>query len=438
MRASAHSGAATGRSGYAIASRIIECTVIFVAFATLCWRAQDPPLSQTALSRLASVVSLTQDGTWYIDRPASEPPNPFESRTIDKVAVRDRLISSKPPLMPWIMAWEYRALRGLFGWTLDNMEDTRRVLYAYTLTFCVLPWTAALMAATALLRGTVESPGGRLIALLALAFGSQVFGFGAVFNNHVPAAAALLICTCLVLHVRASSESRPVVAAAAGLLGGFTLAFDVPNGIYVVALGLMLMATGRIRNWIPFGLAAAVPVAMQSYLLFTITGSPEPVQLHPELYFYESSYWRNPLGVDAFSEPKGRYLSNMTFGNRGIFLLYPVLLVGAFGFGWALIRTVTHRAEILIGGLCFGIVLAYYTLQTNNYGGEVYGMRWLIPSMPVLVLMGLPVWRRAGNRAVVGLLVLALGVSAYSAWQCGASPWTSGQEWTVGLLGRSK
>lgn len=426
------------RSDKVVVSRwydAVDVLIVVSALVLLCVRAQDQPFSQTALSRLATVVALTEDGSWFIDRPPDERPNPFEIRTIDKVEVDGRLVSSKPPLLPWLMAWEYRAVKRLFGWSLDNLDDTKRILYAFTVTFCIVPWIAALAAAARLFRAAIPVSSGRVVALAALAFGTQASGFASTFNNHVPAAAALVICICIVRTIVEAGHRRLVAATLAGFLAGITATFDVPNAVYVAALGVVLLVRPREWNWLAFGLAAAVPIAIQSWLLFESTGSPLPVQVRPETYFYESAYWRNPVGVDALSEPKALYFLNMTVGNRGIFVLYPVLLAGVAAVAAAIVRPTACRLYILLAGLAFALVLAYYTASTNNYGGEVFGMRWLIPSMPVLILMGLPIWRRMENRLLLTVALAALAVSVYSAWESGSTPWTSGQEWTRHFFG---
>ena len=83
--------------------------------------------TETARSRLATVVALAHYGTWHIDRPEGGPPISFEERTIDKVKVGDRLISSKPPMLSLAMTAEYLLIKAFFGWRLDNEEEAGRI-----------------------------------------------------------------------------------------------------------------------------------------------------------------------------------------------------------------------------------------------------------------------------------------------------------------------
>ena len=88
----------------------------------------------TANSRLATVLSLTRHGTWYIDRPADEEPNYFEQRTIDKVVVDGRTISSKPPILPLLMAAEYVFFNKCFGWELLDEDDRKQIIRYMSMT----------------------------------------------------------------------------------------------------------------------------------------------------------------------------------------------------------------------------------------------------------------------------------------------------------------
>jgi hypothetical protein len=154
-----------------------------------------------------------------------------------------------------------------------------------------------------------------------------------------------------------------------------------------------------------------------------------------ELYLYEGSYWRNPLGIDALNEPKGTYLFHMTFGRFGTFLLFPVLTLGLAGAVLALLRKdVLYRGWILAGALCFTALTAYYVQGTDNYGGAAYGFRWHIASMPLLLLMADPIWERLRRPWHWAAIIALLAVSAYSAWECAQAPWGANHEWTARLI----
>ena len=102
---------------------------IAAAFCISCIGAFYSSQGDLASSRFATVYGLTHYGTWYID----QPDNPFTPDTIDKVVVRGdaangitrggRMISSKPPVMPIVMAAVYLAAHAIAGWDLTSPAD---------------------------------------------------------------------------------------------------------------------------------------------------------------------------------------------------------------------------------------------------------------------------------------------------------------------------
>ena len=170
-------------------------------------------------------------------------------------------------------------------------------------------------------------------------------------------------------------------------------------------------------------------------IMTAITGNPLPVQTQEEMYNFRNSYWRNPIGVDGMNEGRLLYLFHLSFGRFGTFLLFPSLVLGIVGF-FVAIRDHRCPARMAVWGAAaaFTIMTAYYVLKTNNYGGAAYGFRWHIGAVPVLVLLAMPaisIFTKSWRWAV---LIVLLGISAYSAWECWEAPWGASHEWTCRLL----
>jgi hypothetical protein len=427
---------------------ILEILVIGVAALFALWEASEGVKGDHAVSRLASVYSVTHYGNWYIDNPQGDTPNPFESQTIDKVMVRGhvadgvirggRMISSKPPILPLLMAGEYSLLHALFGWDLDHEADLRRTVFVMTLSLVGSAYVLTIIFFAKALTLLQIRPGVRLYLLVALAFGTQLWGFSGKLSNHVPATGLLMIAVYFSLGLASGSLSpKPWRFALFGLAGALTSTIDLPMAVFVALAGLPLLYQYPRQTIVWVGLSAGIPLAVHFALMIAVTGSPLPVQVRKETYLYENSYWRHPMGIDALSEPKARYLFHILFGRAGIFSLYPVLLSGMAGLLAAMrFRRYPWRAALLCGGIGFLFLLFYYVTRTNNYGGESYGFRWFIGAMPLLLLMGaLPVNRlhRPWHWVFLGVL---LAVSLYSGWECAQVDWESGREWTSRIFGR--
>jgi len=101
---------------------IYTTVIVFVLFGTF---APSVAMQDLALSRLATIYSLTEHGTFYLDSPGAKDDNPFASHTIDKVMAKGRLLSSKPPVLPLMMTGGI-CFSGVFsGWSCGTIPTAR-------------------------------------------------------------------------------------------------------------------------------------------------------------------------------------------------------------------------------------------------------------------------------------------------------------------------
>ncbi len=415
-----------------IVENLIICVV--VVFALL--GAQGYDRGDAANSRLASVYSLLRDGTWYIDRPEGEPPNPFEQRTIDKVVVKDRLISSKPPMLSFLMTGEAWLLERTVGWSLDNERDLNKILRFMTITLVGFAYITAVVSFARTLRLLVFDPLTRTLLIFSVSYCTQLWGYSTIINNHVPGAAMVMVSIAFAMGIGTGKlKPRGWRFFVFGLCSGLVPTLDMPGTIFVAAAVLFLLSKYPAKTLLWATLGAAIPIGIHIGLMYDITGSLLPVQMSDDLYLYEASYWRCPRGVDALNEPKLVYLFHMTFGRCGLFSLFPITFAGIAASMRALVtRRIAYRRMILTGFGCFAILTAYYVLKTNNYGGEAYGFRWYIVAAPVLLLMGAPILSTMRVRWKWLFIGIMIGVSYYSGTQCVKSPWGANREWTCTLF----
>lgn len=400
-----------------------------------------------AMSRLATVYSITHFSTFYIDRPLDEEPILFEQRTIDKVMVkgekvgntirRGRLISSKPPVLPLLMTAEYVVMNRLLGWDLDNRDDLPVMLSWMTITLVGGAYLVTLIffAKTAAL--FVEDHFTRLILLFSLAFATQFWGYSTLLNNHVPGASMVVIALYFCLGICTGKlPPTPWRFVLFGFAGALAFTLDMPSTIFVALAGIWLLFRFPHKTLLWAACGAFLPLAVHFGTTYQVTGSVFPVQIRDEVYHYEASYWRHSRGIDALNEPKGTYLFHMTFGRCGLFSLYPILLLGlASSLRAVFKKSMPHRSLILAGALGFAVFTAYYAVTSNNYGGEAYGFRWYIPAMPVLLLMGAPLLPRLHSTPWRFFLAVIIAISFYSAWESSRVGWRANQEWTCRFLG---
>jgi len=390
-------------------------------------------VGETANSRLATVYALVHDGTWYIDRPTEASPNPFEVLTVDKVqAANGRILSSKPPMLPLMMAAEYATLNAFKGWKLTDRDDLRRILRVMIVTLIQIPYAIGVLFFLLLLRLFMPDHKRAALVLLLLAFASPIPGYACQINNHTPSAAAL--CGALYFGLGLYSNKlkpAPWRFAAFGLLSAFIFVTDIPMTIFPATLGLLLIVKYPRQSLLWATLGAAPLLLLHFSLMWSITGSPLPVQTREAMYNFRNSYWRNPIGVDGLNESRWLYLFHMNFGRFGTFLLFPLLLFAVPGF----VRMLANKENglrmfALAMGTSWTFLSLYYVFATNNYGGAAYGFRWHIGAVPVLLFLSVPQLAVMRNKYQWALFMVLFLVSAWSAWECMQAPWGASHEWT--------
>ena len=423
-----------------------------------------PMMSSNDRSRWATVRALVDNGTYIIGR--RDLPDAEEGYTDTGIIFRpeyaslDKVMdpktgafySSKPPLLPTIVAGGYWILKEAFGWTFDTH---RWPLIITLLTFVnVIPFALSLVCLARLIDLFGRTDFGRVYAFALAAGATFLTPFLVTFSNHV--IAACFVTYTIYTLMRPGATGSTVEAFVAGLCAGFAAAFDLP----ALALGgalLVPMAIARpgpaIGGFLP---GLLIPLAALLYCNHAALGTVLPAysEFGGPWYEYAGSYWHKitaatdprGMGVDFAREPKDVYAFHLTFGHHGWFSLTPAFILGLFGllglvFGsgpdarkaWATRRQATGPlwTPNLIGIVTLIVsivVFAFYVWRTTNYGGNTSGPRWLMWLTPLWVLAVAPSADRMGRanwgRVVAGLLLglSALSVS-YPAWNPWRSPW---------------
>lgn len=156
--------------------RGLEWMILCAALVFMLLGAFAKSFGDPAYSRLATVYSLTEHGSFFID-PVEGVPNRFERGTIDKVSVNGRTLSSKPPVLTLLMTAEYIVLRTFTGWDLDNPDDANEVLRWCSIALVGIPYFLTLVFFRKTAAFFVQDPMVRAFMLLVCAFGTQLWGY---------------------------------------------------------------------------------------------------------------------------------------------------------------------------------------------------------------------------------------------------------------------
>ena len=353
-------------------------------------------------------------------------------RTLDLVMHPDtrRFYSSKPPLLPTVVAGEYWVLRSALGLNLrrNRLAVTRIILFTINL----LPFVAYLVCLARLLDRLGTTDWGRAFVFTTAGFGTFVSGYLASLNNHTVAAMAVLGALYQCVCIQLGPDRRPRRFLLAGVLTGWAACNELPAAAFAVAVGLWLVwrfPREALRFSAP---ALLLPVAAALLAQYLAVGTIVPTYAHEAWYQFQGSYWRQPGGIDLADEPKLLYAFNLLIGHTGILSLTPVLIIAWIGMVRAAradggSRTPEKEVLAVLARLTILLTItmvAFYVARTNNYGGVTAGPRWFIWLVPLWLLTMVPeVDRWAGNRRRRILAAALLAFSIGTATHALDNPW---------------
>jgi hypothetical protein len=427
-----------------------------------------PTLGGNDRSRWATIRALVDRGTYVIGHRDLDPATGTYReggittedgwQTLDKVLHPQThdYYSSKPPLLPTLLAGEYWLLKKVFG--LSITDDRWTVVRVILLTINWLPFLIYLALLARLLESFGSTDWGRFYVLAAACFATLLTPFLIVLNNHTVAAWSALFALYPALRIWTSfgdPEARagrsPWLFILAGFFAGFTTCNELPAASFTALLGLLLLLRAPGRTLAFFVPAAAVPVAALLFTNYLAIGEVIPAysKLLSDWYQYEGSYWRLDStqvrrGIDWAWQKEGKadYAFHLLVGHHGLFSLAPIYLLAVVGMLSGVWGIAIRKSKIpdvpalrLVAGMTLVltlVVLGFYLFvaarMSNNYGGMTSGPRWLMWLTPFWLLTMLPVvdWL-AGRRWGRGLAYLLLAVSVlsvtYPAWNPWRHPW---------------
>jgi 4-amino-4-deoxy-L-arabinose transferase-like glycosyltransferase len=369
---------------------------------------QDPEANGN--SRLGLIFAIVQEGRLTIDSYYDT----AGTNTIDRALVNGHYYSDKA-IGTSILGVLYYApmylLMKLTGHGLDLMH------LKYILTVLVIAIPSAFAGSLVYVLCETIS-GSRLrsyLATLAVALGTMVLPFSAIFFGHQLAGALLFISFFLIFNLKVVPDLRQksLYLFLIGFLLGAAFLTEYTTAVIILPLALYYCYTLRERlswRWIrstilPPVLGAFIPIVILMIYNTLAFGNPFTIGYEHLGNQFQESMSQGFMGI---SWPRLEVLFYLTFHPAmGLFWQSPVLLMALVGF-FFLWRDKRYRLEgiiVLMGFIAYLLINAGYYMW---WGGYSFGPRHLIPMLLFLAIPLVLVPRRLIPLVII-LAVISIG-----------------------------
>ncbi|MDR0336371.1 MAG: hypothetical protein LBI18_04705 [Planctomycetaceae bacterium] len=351
------------------------------------------------------------------------------------------LYSSKPPLLPTLLAIPYAVIYWGSGqqWSLGN--EPYLVVRIILILCNLLPLVYCWILLIRLIERFGTTDWGRIFCVAFVCFGTFLSTFVVTLNNHLPAVFCVTISFYCSVRILFDQEIRRRYFFGSGFFGFLAVACELPALSFCAGVGLLLLLKYP-RQTLFYFLPATVLVASAFFATNEIAHKTLlPAYSQRDWYFYEyerggvlrDSYWKNPVGIDRGEASRFNYVIHSTVGHHGLFLLTPVWLLSFIGLGIWLVQPFDKQLRywaLFILSLSL-VVFTFYMAQeqaNRNYGGMTSALRWLfwfVPLWSVPLVTATDVFSRFRWSRAVALVLLAISVmsATYPIWNPWSHPW---------------
>ncbi len=222
-------------------------------------------------SRWATVRSLVDEGTYRIDN-VIQGGQAINWHTIDQVRHLGEdgqlhAYSSKPTLLPTMVAGVYWCLKKLTGWEIT--ERTLLVPRLVLLFTNVIPWGVFLFFLAKLIDRVPVRDWSRYLVLGVAGFGTYLTTFSVTLNNHVPAAVCVTVASYFLCRIWWKQRSDVVCFFVCGVMAALAVAFELPALAFAAVCGfscLLRSVKGSLLGFVPGAVLVAVGLLGTNYL----------------------------------------------------------------------------------------------------------------------------------------------------------------------------
>ncbi len=368
-----------GRSGRRAEALIALAVLLLTGFVIQDWSAQPA-------SRYLLTVAAGDDGVLSLDD--------YESFLgLDQARFDDHIYSDKAPYQPLLAVPAYLAYRSVGGDALPAgfpdgrfQEGTHYGLWWVTIWSSTIPAVGLALVVRRIVART--HPKVATQVALAIVLGTTILPFAGWLFGHVLAALCVAGAWALVRDER--EERSPLRPFGAGCLLGIGIGTEYTVALIAV---LVLVHVALSRSWrrvvaLSAGtVVGTVPLLVYNWLVFD---NPLETSYQGNLKNFEGA---GALGVYNLQGPRLEEVGKALFGQRGLFVLTPIVAVAVVGAVLAIgQRTQVRRDAIIALAALVGMVVV--STGIDGLGGDSPGPRYLIPALPLLAVPLAAIWQR--------------------------------------------
>ena len=283
----------------------------------------------------------------------------------------------------------------LFHLGITFAEHSNSLSWLFTWVFSGAPAAATAVLVGAFLFKLKNDVKESLIFALLFFFCTLYLSYS-VFLSHHLLAGFLITAAFYILWFH---KDKSLFLLLAGLSCGSAIFIDPPPGAAFSAaffFYLLLSRTPLFRIAF-FALAASLPVIANSIASLSAFGTLMPPNIDPQYFQYYGAAFDESNLSGAVMNNSLRLLLPYAFhcliGYRGLFSYTPLLFFALWG-GLEAYKSRQRRGLLFAAIISAVIFTAYYFWRTNNLGGDSYGIRFLLPIVPLLFIMLAFVWER--------------------------------------------
>ncbi len=367
-------------------------------------------------ARMATIQAMVEQHTMALD-------HAILKSDVDIMMRNGHRYSDKPPLLQGMGALVYWPF---YQVGIDISNHYGFIYYLLTFLLSGIPFVFLCGLSYAILDKVTHN---KVIAWAGwgiMLTGTIILPYAMTFNNHLMAALMILVAVGMYLSLDKQTLKKSLWVAGIGTFASLGIYLELPTGgLTFLGLGFLIGKKEPKYLWSYLG-GAILPSVAHFSLNYWQTGDLVPAYLHKEFYQFNGSYWGGALGKKRlFGNSVAGQFFHMTLGYRGIFLFSPILLGGL----WEMIQRSVKKEDIWRKPAVLGLILLFgtmasYAVQISDLGGGSYGLRWVIPALPLLILFTAfwigRVFTPKKGVAGVGLLMVP---SIIIAWIGVYNPW---------------